>query len=145
MTNNWDDEFASFDIDLINPNSISPVPDESFIAYKGDIDKYFNPVIGVSVYEQDGTIQAVDFAVSPERARRIRRHRIHPSQIELESHEYADIPEGWSVFRLKKCLLTQELYATFLSFGDEFLALDPRTRRTMARKVRGLSKLYEHK
>ena len=135
----------TFDIDLINPNSISPVPDESFIAYKGDIDKYFTPVIGVSVYEQEGTIQAVDFSVSPERARRIRRHRIHPSQIELESHDYTDIPEGWSVFRLKKCLLTQELYSTFLSYGEEFLALDPRTRRTMARKVRGLSKLYEHK
>lgn len=94
-----------------------------------DIDARFNEIIGVT-YRKDVELRDIYFAVKPQSVDYVRTKYIHPSQDEVNPETERELKDRYPSLKDCKfffisCRPNTELYATFASYRDCVVILDP--------------------
>lgn len=130
-------------------DDIVPLEGHKYVEYDGDITKYFDSVIGVTLY--DGyPILPIVFWVSDHSKDYVCSKYIHPSQEfvsdETEKNLRSQYPSlsGGMFFRIE-CRENYELIRELTSFGKELIVLEPSGLREMVKeRIKAMNKAYKN-
>ena len=121
------EKILNFSLDQID--SIEPLPGQKYKPSSIDIERYFDDIIGVSLYENK-PLETIIFWVSDRSKNYVATKPIHKSQIKynIQSEQplRKDFPglEGGAFFSIK-CKENYELVRELTSFGPELVVLSP--------------------
>lgn len=138
------EKILNFSLDQID--SIEPLPSHKYKYSRIDIDRYFDDIIGVSLYENK-PLETIIFWVSDHSKNYVLTKPIHESQIQYnissEQQLRKDFPrlESGAFFSIK-CKENYELIRELTSFGPELVILSPN--HLQERALNRLSKMTDN-
>ena len=127
---------------------VTPLPGHLYIPYEGDINEYFDDIIGITNIREN-KVQTIKFWVNDREAAYVRTKPLHDSQIHYKGNSeeslralYPQLESG--MFFSIKCKENYELIRELSSFGAGLVVLEPLDIRESVRK-RSLDtlKMYE--
>ncbi len=122
-----DGKLLCFGLERIN--DLTPLPSHKYMPYEGEINEYFEDVIGVTVHE-DSPVYQIVFWVSNKSKDYVATKPLHESQRTLRPdrvaalrEQYPNLHEGQ--FFMMECRENYELYRELIGFGKELVVLEP--------------------
>lgn len=122
------------------------MPDVRYVGYKGNLDKYFQDVIGLTVYE--GKPEQVRFWVSDNSKDYVRTKKIHSTQKRLfieedVLHKKYPTLQGGAFYEIR-VKSNYELIRELSSFGPDLVVLSPgKTKDAVVEKCEEMIKRYK--
>lgn len=122
-----DEKVMNFPLDRID--SIRNLPTYEYKDYEGDINEFFEDIIGVTLYENEPT-HTILFWVDDRSKDYVETKPLHDSQRILlpdraaELHEHYPSLEGGKFFEIE-CKENYELLRELSSFGEDLIVLEP--------------------
>ena len=141
-----DNKLLIFALDRIE--KVTPLKSHKYINYVGDIDEYFEDIVGVTNYQEEEILQIL-FWVSDKSKKYIETKPIHDSQVlyKKEKDEYYHnvyrCLVGGSFFQIK-CKYNYELVRELCSYGAELIVLSPQILRDkIIERIENMSAVYK--
>lgn len=140
-----DDKLLCFSLDRID--SIKALPSNKYREYKGDLNSYFEDIIGVTLHLGQST-EHILFWVSNKSKHYVATKPLHESQIlykgskEKEYREkYPNLKDGF--FFSIDCVENYELIRELCSFGPELIVLSPqKVRKDIITRIEEMQNRY---
>ena len=123
-----DNKMLSFSLDQIE--EIEPMPAQTYRPYDGELEEYFDDIIGVSLYE-NRPVDQILFWVSDRSKNYVATKPIHDSQILFKNESDHKLREQYShlqggYFFSIRCIENYELIRELSSFGSDLIVLSPK-------------------
>lgn len=122
-----DHNVLCFSLDRID--ALTPLPGEKYIEYSGQLDGWFDDIIGVTRYK-DAPVRSIVFWVSDVSKDYVLTKPIHESQVHYKNEKRFEMQnrfphlKGGEFFCIK-CIENFELLRELTSFGENLLVLSP--------------------
>lgn len=140
-----EDMMICFALDRMN--GIEPLPGKQYKEFEGDINDWFEDIIGVTRYVGK-PVEHVVFWVSDKSKSYVATKPMHESQKVFRGEKDAAMRErypmleGGTFFSID-CMENYELYSVLLSFGAELVVLEPvAVREELQRRVEKMMNVY---
>lgn len=140
-----DDKMLNFSLDRID--AVKPMPAMRYKEYDGQLDEWFDDIIGVTRYE-DRPIQRILFWVSDKSKDYVGTKPLHDSQIHYRGQEEEKFRlqhpqlQGGAYFSID-CIENYELLRELTSFGENLIVLSPDSiRDKIVERISAMSEKY---
>lgn len=121
--------------------------DEPYVETTVNLQKRFDEIVGVTLLSKE-EVEYIYYAVNPQAYDYVKTKWIHATQMELEGDELEEYKnkypqlKDWNFFSIE-CRPNPELYALFISYGNNLIVLEPsRIRDCVASKILEIAQIY---
>ena len=141
-----DGKLLCFALDRID--DVTSQPSHKYIPFDGDLEEYFDDIIGVTNYT-DEPVQHIVFWVSDVSKDYVKTKPIHGSQREIKGERLAALQERYAAlgegsFIELSCIVNYELEQLLMSFMDKIVVLSPESLvKGIAERVQNLASSYK--
>lgn len=143
ITEGEESTLKPFPLDRID--DITPLPANKYSEYDGEIEEWFDDIIGVTKIEGE-PVEKIVFWISGEEMHYITTKPLHESQKQIRRDEelrnkYAQL-QGGAFFSIE-CRKNYELIRELCSFGGDLIVLEPSgIREAVVEKIKGMADAY---
>lgn len=140
-----DDKILNFSLDRID--AVKPMPAQKYKEYDGQLDEWFEDIIGVTRYDDSPTLH-ITFWVSDRSKDYVATKPLHDSQIQYRGdgnlklrQQYPQLERG--TFFSIDCAENYELLRELTSFGDDLIVLSPESIRSkIIKRISAMNEKY---
>lgn len=140
-----DGKMLNFSLDRID--SVSPMPAQKYKVYEGQLDEWFEDIIGVTRYNGHPVLHIL-FWVSDRSKDYVATKPLHDSQIHYRGKSEGNLRlqypqlQGGAFFSID-CMENYELIRELTSFGEDLIVVSPdEVKNTIIERISAMSKKY---
>lgn len=140
-----DNKTLCFGLDQII--KVTPQPSHRYLPYKGQLDDWFDDIIGISKYEEN-PVQRIYFWVSDNSDLYVKTKPLHESQIRYSGAKEKELRKQYPQFNLGSffsidCRENYELIRELTSFGEELIVLSPSNiQDKVIKRINAMHRIY---
>lgn len=140
-------KLLNFSLDRID--KCVPLPSHKYRVYKGDINEWFDDIIGITVLDKS-PVYKIKFWVSDNSKDYVMTKPLHDSQRKISKDEVQTLQNRYpflqgGIFLRVDCRRNYELIRELTSFGEDLLVLEPREiQDEIFEKISKINKCYQN-